>query len=78
MIVSLDIGIGNTGRGTGVVRRCVPRAFQNTYRTESLQRNASPVRRRTGWLKAALAFPAVLITQDPKLPLLVPAQSMWA
>jgi hypothetical protein len=78
MIVSVDIGIRNTGRWTRVVRRGVPRTFQNSYRTESLQRNTSPVRRRTGWLKAALAFPAVLITQHPMLPLLVPAQSMWA
>jgi hypothetical protein len=78
MIVSVNIGVSNTGRGPGVVRRGVPRTFQNSYRTESFQRDTSPVRRRTGWLKAALAFPAVLITQDPMLPLLVPAQSMWA
>jgi hypothetical protein len=76
MILRVDVRIGNTGGGTGVIRAGVPRSFQYLHHTESLQRNTSPVGRRTVRLQTTFAFSAVLITQNPQLSLLVPPQSM--
>jgi hypothetical protein len=61
-----------------MVWRCAPAVVQQLHCAEFLQHNAAPVDRRTRRLKAALAFPAVLLTQYTQFAFPVAAQSVRA
>ena len=60
-----------------MIRCGAPWAFQKFHCTQFLNCNTAPVRRRTGWLQTTLALSAVLIAQNPKVPLLIPPQPVW-
>src|SRR5215472_12254315 len=59
-----------------MVGRCPPVALDQLYLTELLQCDAAPVRWRAGRFEPALAFSAVLITENAQVPRLIPAQSV--
>ncbi len=61
-----------------MIGRGEPWTFQQFYCAKHLHSNAAPVGRRIGWLQATFAVSAVLITQNPQLPLPIPSQSVRA
>jgi hypothetical protein len=77
IIFGVNIGISDARGGAGMIRCGAPGAFQKFHCAEFLNRNATPVGRRTDWLQATFALSAVLKAQNPKLPLLVPPQPVW-
>ena len=74
IILNVNVGVGDTRGGAGMIRRSAPRAFDQLHGAEFLNRNTAPVGWRTDWLQATVALSAELIAQNSKLPLLVPPQ----
>ena len=78
MIFSINVGIGNAGAGAGMfgaVRHASSSNFTTLSFSSAMQRQLAG--EPTG-LQTTFALSAVLIAQNPKLPLLVPTQSVWA
>jgi hypothetical protein len=61
-----------------MIWRRAPAVVQQLHSSELLQNNAAPVCRRTGRLKSAFAFSAVLVAQHTHFAFLVPAQPVRA
>jgi hypothetical protein len=74
IIFCVNIRLNNAGRGSGVVRRRMPRSVQHFHVTELIERNAAPVVRRSRRPQAGFAFSAVLTAKNPELPFPVPSQ----
>jgi hypothetical protein len=59
-----------------VVRRRPPRSVQQFHVPEFVERDATPVMRRSHRLQTTVAFAAVLIAKRPELPFFVPPKPM--
>ena len=57
-----------------MVRRRLPRSVQQFHTAKFVERNATPVLRRSRRFQAGFAFSAVLIAKHSGLPILVPSQ----
>jgi hypothetical protein len=78
LIFRIYVHLHHTGLWAGVVRRCVPCAFEQRHSAEFLYCDIAPVSRRIGRLQPTAALSPVLITQHTKLSFTILAQPVQA
>jgi hypothetical protein len=77
MILGINIDFGYARGRTRMIRRCAPGILDQLYPAELFQNNTTPVFRRTNWLESAPAVATVLVAQNAKPPIPIPAEPMW-
>ena len=77
MILGIHVGFDYARGRTPMIRRCAPGILDQLYSAELFQNNTTPVFRRTNWLESAPAVATVLVAQNAKPSIPIPAQRVW-